>query len=326
MSGPPPDALRTTGGRDFLDVRSTEKGDCQIRIGIVQTYEPGERRAYPMGLAFKELGVDWVGIEATHLRAEVGDRGSASLLIEGDPDIKEKSVEELVLDGIVWRVSEADFYNYSNIFEILAKTHRMFNDSDCIRTCSDKWRTSVRLADAGIVVVPTVLLAPKMRVPEFLPGKTIIKPSVGASGNGVRLAAPGSIPPIAVPHVAQPMVEGPSSAHVRVIVCGSEPVVSIHRIPGEGRAGTELEINNVAAGGQPVPAPMEPVGEIATQVAKCVGGDVIGVDFVPWNGGYAVLEVNSSPGFNGIIDATGVDCFRFAAEQVVRRLRGEIPD
>ncbi|MFI6495686.1 RimK family alpha-L-glutamate ligase [Streptomyces sp. NPDC050564] len=302
--------------------RVRQSRSSKIRIGIIQTFEPGERWTYELGFALERLGFSWVPIEATYLKAVVNERGSASLLIEGDPDLSESSVDELALDGVIWRVSEEDFYNYSNIFALLSARYVMINDWQCIRTCSDKWRTSVKLAAAGITVVPTVLLAPGMAVPGFEGRKTIIKPSVGASGNGVRLADSGVIPSISTPHVAQPLVEGPSSAHIRVIVCGFEPIVSIHRIPGANQKSIGVEINNVAAGGRPVPAPMEPVHDLAAQVARCVGGDVIGVDFVPWNGGYAVLEVNSSPGFNGIDEATGVDCFQAAAEQVVRRLSG----
>lgn len=255
----------------------------------------------------------------------VGERGAASLLIENDPDLQEKSVEELALDAVVWRVSEGDFYHYSNIFAFLSERYPMVNDRECVWTCSDKWRTSRRLAAAGIPVVPTVLLAPGMPVPEFEGHRTIIKPSVGASGNGVRLAEPGTLPTILTPHVAQPLVEGPSSEHIRAIVCGLEPVVAIHRIPRPDQTGIGLEINNVAAGGVPVVAPLDPVRDFAVRTAECVGGDIIGVDFVPWNDGFAVLEVNSSPGFNGILEATGVDCFQFSAEQVLRRIRGTEP-
>jgi glutathione synthase/RimK-type ligase-like ATP-grasp enzyme len=279
-----------------------------------------------MGIALEQMNAHWIPIEATYLKAAVGESGSADLLIDGDPGLKETSVDDLALDGVVWRVSEEDFYNYFNIFELLAKRYPMVNDWQCVWTCSDKWRTSVRLAAAGIPVVPTVLLAPGMSVPDFAGHKTIIKPAVGASGNGVRLATADTMPPIVIPHVAQPMVEGPSSAHIRVIVCGSQPVVSIHRIPGADQAGTELEINNIAAGGRPVPAPMEPVRDLAIKTAQCVGGDVVGIDFVPWKGGFAVLEVNSSPGFNGILEATGIDCFHFAAEQALKRFRSKILD
>jgi glutathione synthase/RimK-type ligase-like ATP-grasp enzyme len=295
--------------------------EVKIRIGIVQTYEPGERWGYPLGAALEEMGADWIPIEARYLKAVIEGHGAADLLIEGDPDIKEQRVEDLAVDCMVWRVSEADFYTYLNIFVLLSRKYTMVNDWQCIWTCSDKWRTSALLAAAGIAVVPTILLTRDMAVPRFSSNKTIIKPSVGASGNDIRVAMPGNVLENVLPYVAQPLVSGPSRAHIRVIVCGSEPVASIHRIPGPNHRGTEVEVNNVAAGGTPVPAPMEPVRELAVQVARCVDGDVIGIDFVPWDDGFAVLEVNSSPGFNGILEAVGVDCFHFAAQQVLTRVK-----
>ncbi len=293
----------------------------KLRIGIVQIFEPGERWTYGLGIALEGMGAEWIPIEGRYLKAVVDDLGKPSIFLDGDPDLKEENVNQLDLDGIAWRVSEANFYNYANIFDTLSHRYLMVNDWRCIWVCSDKWRTSAKLAASGIPVVPTVLLTPGMAVPSFSGYKTVVKPCVGAGGHGVRLEPPGSVPRITEPHVAQPLVPGPSSAHIRVIVCGSEPVASIHRIPGEERLGNEIEINNVAAGGTPIPAPMEPVHRIAVKVARCLGADIIGIDLVPWSGGFAVLEVNSSPGFNGIIDALGVDCFQFAAEQVLTRVR-----
>jgi glutathione synthase/RimK-type ligase-like ATP-grasp enzyme len=290
-----------------------------MRIGIIQTYGPDERWTYPLGLALEGMGADWVPIEARHLKAVVNELGAASLLIDGDPGIAEEGLDQLALDGIVWRVSEADFNNYVSIFYLLCQRYPIVNDWRCTWICSDKWRTSVELATAGIPVVPTVLLTPGMAIPAFSGHKTIIKPCVGAGGHGVRLGTAETVPQIAEPHVAQPRVPGPSSAHIRVIACGYQPAASIHRIPGAEHAGSEVEINNIEVGGTPVSAKMEPVRELATQVARCVGGDVIGIDLVPWNGSFAVLEVNSSPGFNGIAAATGVDCFQLAAEQVLKR-------
>jgi glutathione synthase/RimK-type ligase-like ATP-grasp enzyme len=301
-------------------LRPTSDEEAEIRIGIVSIYEPGERWSYPLGSALERIGADWVPLEGRHLKAVVNDDRTTSLLIDGDPDIEEMSVEELALDGIVWRVSEGDYCHYANVFGWLSQRYPTVNNWRCTWTCSDKWRTSTKLAASGITVVPTVLLTPHLEIPAFPNHKTVIKPSVGAGGHGVRLATPGTMPGITVPHVAQPLVTGPSSAHIRVVVCGLQPVASIHRIPAAKHIGNEIDINNVAAGGTPVPAPMEPVQELAVQVARCLGGDILGIDLVPWNGGFAVLEVNSSPGFNGIAETLGIDCFDFAAKHALSRI------
>jgi glutathione synthase/RimK-type ligase-like ATP-grasp enzyme len=291
-----------------------------IRIGIVQTFEPGERWTYGWGFALSDLGAEWIPIEARYLRVPVDGNGGPRLLIEGDPDLEQQTIADLHLDCIVWRVSEGDFLHFENIFLALSATHLMVNTWDCVWTCSDKWRTSAKLARAGIPVIPTVPLIPEMEVPSFGKYKTVVKPSVGASGIGVRVASAGETVDSTVPYIAQPLAPGPSKEHIRVIVCGVEPVASIHRIPGPQHLGNEIEVNNVAAGGTPAPAPLEPVRDLAIRVAQCIESDVIGIDFVPWNDGFAVLEVNSSPGFNGIKEALGVDCFESAAAQTVKRV------
>jgi glutathione synthase/RimK-type ligase-like ATP-grasp enzyme len=294
-----------------------------IRIGIVHTFTPAKRWHYPMGRALTEAGVDWVPLDARFLRAEVLDRGGPRVTFAGDPDITEATLDDLALDGVVWRASEAYFDRYADILELLCDRYRVVNNWRCSWICSDKWRTSSRLAAAGLPVVPTTLLTAGMAVPEF-PGApaTVVKPCVGAGGHGVRLVEPGTVLDGTEPHVAQPLVAGDGGDHVRVIVLGGNPVAAVHRIPAAGNTRTSLQINNVTAGGTPVAARLEPVHDLAAAVSRFLGGDILGVDLVPVDDGYAVLEVNSAPGFNGVDEVCGIDSFKLAAEQVINAVRG----
>jgi gamma-F420-2:alpha-L-glutamate ligase len=44
---------------------------------------------------------------------------------------------------------------------------------------------------------------------------------------------------------------------------------------------------------------------MALQATEVMGLDIAGVDLVPTEGGFAVIEINSAPGFEGFEKATG---------------------
>jgi gamma-F420-2:alpha-L-glutamate ligase len=56
---------------------------------------------------------------------------------------------------------------------------------------------------------------------------------------------------------------------------------------------------------------------IALQATEVMGLDIAGVDLVPSENGFAVIEVNSAPGFEGFEKATG----RNVASDFLRYIR-----
>jgi ribosomal protein S6--L-glutamate ligase len=62
---------------------------------------------------------------------------------------------------------------------------------------------------------------------------------------------------------------------------------------------------------------------VAVRAAQVLGLGVAGVDLIRSNRGPLVLEVNASPGLEGIEEASGIDVasevIRFVAQHVVRR-------
>lgn len=293
----------------------------KLRVGVVNRYTPEKRRNYPLGLAIERAGAVFVPIDVRDIAASIGRHGGLDVRVAGDlqPDT---SLGDLQVDGIAWRVSEATFNDYACIQHLLAGHYIVVNDWECASTCADKWRTSERLAAAGIQVVPTTLLTPGMKVPRFATGTdTVIKPCVGAGGEGVRLAKAGSDPAITEPHIAQPLIGGTFEDQVRTMVCGLKDVFAMIREPGQRTRGESLKVNNLEAGGRPVPADPGPVREISLITASCLGGEVLGVDLVKWNGDWAVLEVNSSPGIGGVDQVSDEDCYLAAAQSIMNRMR-----
>lgn len=296
-----------------------------LRVGVVNRYTADERHRYPLGLALDRIGARYVPIDVRGIKASLGEDRTPRLTVASEAGKPDPSFDDLMLDGVVWRVSEGAFHAYADLQWLIGRRYVLINDWKCARICANKWRTSVELAAAGVQVVPTILLVPGMKVPAFYGVQTVIKPSVGARGRGVRVAEAGTDPGITEPHVAQPLIGSSAEEQIRALVCGFSSVLAMFRQPAEQSRPGGVPVNNLEAGGLPVPTDAEPVRDIALAAARCLGGDLLGVDLIRYNGEWSVLEVNASPGLDGIARVADVDGYRIAAEAVVSRLRGPRP-
>jgi len=110
----------------------------------------------------------------------------------------------------------------------------------------------------------------------------------------------------------QEFVSESSGQDIRAIVVGDNVVASMKRIakPGEFRS-------NVHLGGRVEDYKLtEQEEKNAIKAAKVLGLSVAGVDLIQSDRGPLVLEVNSSPGLEGIEKATGID----VADKIIQYL------
>jgi len=89
----------------------------------------------------------------------------------------------------------------------------------------------------------------------------------------------------------------------RIIVVGDRCIASMERIAVDGEFRANLHRGGSAVSITPDPA----TSSLAVAAAKAHGLDVAGVDMVQSKRGPLLLEVNSSPGLEGIEGVTGVD-------------------
>jgi ribosomal protein S6--L-glutamate ligase len=103
--------------------------------------------------------------------------------------------------------------------------------------------------------------------------------------------------------VLQEYVRESKGRDVRVIVVGGKVVASMRRVakPGEFRS-------NLHRGGKGDRFALpKAYRSVATRAAKAMGLEVAGVDMLEGKTGPKILEINSSPGLEGIEKASGVD-------------------
>jgi ribosomal protein S6--L-glutamate ligase len=189
------------------------------------------------------------------------------------------------------------------------------NESVAISRSRDKLRSLQLLSRKGIGLPVTVFAHKTSKADDIVKlaggAPVIIKLLEGTQGIGVVL---GETPKAAASIIeafggvntnilVQEYVEEAKGEDVRCIVVGDRVVASMQR---KGREGDFR--SNLHRGGSARAARITPQ-ERATAIgaARAMGLNVCGVDMLRSNHGPVVMEVNSSPGLEGIETATGVD-------------------
>ena len=203
------------------------------------------------------------------------------------------------------------------------------NDSDAILRARDKLRALQLLAAEGLDLPTTVFGDNPEDTADLLTmlGEPphVIKLNEGAQGQGVllaekRSAAQGMIEAfrgLYANFLVQEFIREAKGADLRCFVVGGRVVAAMQRQAPEGdfRA-------NLHRGGTAIPVILTPQeSEISLHAARVMGLGVAGVDLLRSSRGPLVLEVNSSPGLEGIEAATGVDVAGAIIEQVTEGAR-----
>lgn len=203
------------------------------------------------------------------------------------------------------------------------------NPSDAILRARDKLRAHQLLARQGIALPITVYgdnpddtgdLLHLLGAPPY-----VVKLVEGAQGNGVILAEKASAARgvaeafrgLYANFLVQEFIKEAGGCDLRCLVVGGKVVAAMQRraAPGDFRA-------NLHRGGEAgaVELSQEEIA-IALRACKAVGLTVAGVDLLRSNRGPLVLEVNSTPGLEGIEHATGIDVAGAIIGHLEQRLR-----
>jgi ribosomal protein S6--L-glutamate ligase len=202
------------------------------------------------------------------------------------------------------------------------------NTSDAILRARDKLRCHQMLAAQGIGLPTTVFGDNPDDTDDLLRmlGKAphVIKLIEGSQGNGVVLAERVSASRSVIEafrglyanFLVQEFVAEAKGADIRCFVVGETVVAAMHRQaePGEFRS-------NLHRGGQASRVRLTAAEKkTALRAAMVMGLEVAGVDLLRSRSGPLVLEVNSSPGLEGIEGITGVDVAGAIISHVYSRL------
>lgn len=201
------------------------------------------------------------------------------------------------------------------------------NTSEAIARARDKLRSMQLLAEQGIGMPMTVCADSPDDTEDLLHmlGKPphVIKLVEGTQGRGVVLAQSASASRslseafrgLQAHFLLQEFIAEAKGADIRAFVVGGKVVATMKRQAREGEFRANLHRGAKAT--QLRLTKQE--REIAERAAAIMGLGVAGVDLLRSDRGPMVLEVNSSPGLEGIEGATGLDVAGAIIESVVKR-------
>ncbi|SDE00489.1 30S ribosomal protein S6--L-glutamate ligase [Aquimonas voraii] len=248
----------------------------------------------------------------------------------GDFQMHYKGKELTDFDAVIPRIgASVTFYGTAVLRQFEMMGTYTPNGSEAILRARDKLHCHQLLARQGIGLPKTVfgdnpddtadLLAMLGKPPH------VIKLTEGTQGTGVILAERASSSRSVIEafrglyanFIVQEFISEAKGADLRCFVVGSRVVASMRRQakPGEFRS-------NLHRGGTAKAVELsDEEREIAIRAARVMGLGVAGVDLLRSKRGPLVLEVNSSPGLEGIEAATGVDVAGEIIDYIDRRLR-----
>ena len=191
----------------------------------------------------------------------------------------------------------------------------VINKSDAIKSSRDKLRSLQVLAKHGIDMPITGYASHTMDIHDVIEkvGKTplIMKLLQGTQGNGMVLAETmkaaesvmNAFKQVDADILIQEFIKESSGVDIRAIVVGKKVVAAMQRVAPEGEFRS-----NVHRGAATKHINLTPEEEeIAIKSTRILGLSVAGVDLMRSKRGPLVLEVNSSPGLQGIELLTGAD-------------------
>ena len=189
------------------------------------------------------------------------------------------------------------------------------NGAAAIARSRDKLAALQRLAGAGVRIPRTVLARGGGDVRELVAQvgglPAILKLTQGTQGVGVMIAHSaaevesilGTLWDLGQEILLQEFVAESRGRDIRALVVGDRVVGAMRREAPRGEFRSNLH-----RGGFGTSLELPPdYAEAAVRAAKVIGLDVAGVDMLESAEGPKVVELNSSPGFEGLERATGLD-------------------
>ena len=224
-----------------------------------------------------------------------------------------------VLDGydaVIPRIgASVTFYGLAVLRQFEMMGVYSLNESVAIGRSRDKLRSLQLLARKGIGLPVTGFAHATTETEDLIRlvggAPLVIKLLEGTHGQGVVLADSqraaesiiDSFRRLKAHFLVQEFIEESKGADIRCFVVGGKVVAAMKRQGKEGEFRSNLHQGGTASKIKITPEERS----TAVRAAKSMGLNVCGVDLLRSNHGPVVMEINSTPGLEGIEGATGID-------------------
>lgn len=243
--------------------------------------------------------------------ASVGGKSTARLFYQTSEQELQLDEYQAVLPRFGATSTEMGCYVLQH-FEI--KKTKVLNNAKAFRLARDKWQSLQLLAAYGLPIPSTSyigeLVESSSQLALHFPA-VVLKTLVGMQGTGVELYEETNtalnklkmLKQVGEKALVQDFIAETRGQDIRSFVIGDQVAASMQRTAGNGdfRA-------NLHQGGKAESIELtEEEKQIAIQATKAIGLDVAGVDLIRTKQGPMILEVNASPGLEGIETVSGKD-------------------
>ena len=231
-------------------------------------------------------------------------------------------------DALLPRIGASQtFYGTAVVRQFETMGCYCLNSSEAITASRDKLKSLQILAQAGINMPVTGYASHTMDIEGVIEKvgsvPLVMKLLQGTQGQGIVLAETrkaaesvmSAFRQLEADILVQEFIKESSGTDIRALVVGNRVVAAMRRIAPDGEFRS-----NVHRGGKAEHVKLNPEEEkLAVVAAQVLGLRVAGVDLMRSNRGPLVLEVNSSPGLQGIETSSGVD----VAGEIIRFIEND---
>ncbi|WP_435178808.1 RimK/LysX family protein [Halorussus sp. AFM4] len=299
-----------------MSVDSSQTVTETQRVGVLSTHNSKETKAILN--AVRVLGYDPVWIR---------DENVTSWIEDGDVQLSPRV--DVLVNRMLFTKSDHQLEDLQ-LAALYEETTPVVNSPQAVANTLHKYRAGAKLAVADLPV-PDAYFGRSPRTfeewPKYLPDDAAHKHTIGTNGQQMSIVSPNDpvSPMINDEHsFVQEFLEDTDGrpSDVRVYVVGGEIVGAMRRYAPDGDWRT-----NVALGGD-VEGVTDELGDRPRRLAKeatdVLGLDIAGVDLMPIDGEWFILEVNATAGFKGLFSATGVSAAPHIARLAIERAGGGV--
>lgn len=250
--------------------------------------------------------VEFVDVASCYIKVDSGQ----SEIFYGEGKRMEK------VDYVIPRIKPAmTFYATAIVRQFEAMKIPCLNGSDAIKKSRDKLRSLQILSEHNLAIPITGFANSAERTEDLIHlvggAPLVVKLLQGTKGVGVVLAETkkaaesviNAFRSLKADILVQQYIKESKGQDIRCFVIGNKVVASIKRQAQEGEFRANIHLGATASEVEIT----EEERKMAIAAAKIIGLDVAGVDMVRSNSGPKILEINSSPGFEGIEGAVDVN-------------------
>ncbi|MBN2334948.1 RimK family alpha-L-glutamate ligase [Candidatus Bathyarchaeota archaeon] len=291
-----------------------------MKVGILGS----DRKEWHIERLLRELkgrGVEAYLIPVTKLVSRIGSEPKVS--VKGYPV---EGYDALIVRRMPGGTAERVFYRMDTLHMLEEYGVHVVNPALSIEKSVNKCYTSALLEKAGLRSPKTVItesFTESMRAFDELEGDVVVKPLFGSLGAGITRLTDRDIAyrvfralesTQSVFYLQEYIPHG--NRDIRVFVIGGEVVASMTRVGAGWKT-------NISLGGAPEPyEPTDEETEASLKAAETMELDYTGVDLLrsETDGALYTLEVNSTPGWEGLQKVTGFDIAERLVDHVIKQL------